>query len=161
MTKTVCTVLFTALLSLSSIISVSSQESRSNKTQGRRFRIVEPNVYSPSLYADKFRAQFTLVDLPGGSETGNRWQVSYRLYFIPENEYWKVMRSGQTISEPTQFPVKILLTEGQFSRINLRTLRNRIYVRDGIPFKSKIPQQDQTKFGMLMTAYSARIYDAR
>lgn len=138
-----------------------AQESRRSKALGRHFRVVEPDLYSPDLYADTLKVQFTLVDLPGASKVGSKWEVSYRVYFIPEDKYWKAVGSQPSISEPAQFPEKILLAEGKFSRVRLATMSERTYIRDRIAFKSKIPQKHQTKFAMLMTSYSIKIYDAR
>lgn len=140
------------------------------QAQGQRLRSrtrrMEPNLHAPNLYADRLRMQFMLVNLPGAVEPGSFWEVNYRLYFISESEFERVMRqtfgSGNyTVNGFPDFPNKILLAEGNFREENLRTLRNRVHIVDAIAFKARVPNQMQTKFARLMTFYSVRIFDAR
>jgi len=130
-----------------------------------RIRSLEPNLYSPNLYADRLKMKFTLINLPGASQPGSYWEISYKLYYISEAEYRKVImqsgRGGGTITESTQFPEKILLTTGHYKSWHLGILRQRTHIQDGITFKAKIPDKDRTKFAILMTNYSIKIYDAK
>jgi len=59
------------------------------KPKGTVFRKLEPNLYSPQLYAEKLKIKFSLVDLPGSKDARSTWEVSYRLYFISEAEHVK------------------------------------------------------------------------
>ncbi len=138
---------------------------QTQKPKATRIRRYEPNVYAPQLYADSLSMKFTLVDLPGAKQAGSYWEVSYRLYFITEAEYWNVIkeagRSGQAGLDPSQFPEKIPLADGNFKGKQLATLKDRTYFRAGITFKAKIPDHARTKFAALITSYAVKIYDAR
>lgn len=141
------------------------------KPAGTVFRRIEPNLYSPQLYAEKLIMRFALVDLPGAKDVGSTWEVSYRMYFISEDEYEQVSANllkqrapeGGSLSwnpDPVQFPKKMILGEGQFKKNDLGSFEDRTFVRDNVVFKSMIPEYDQTKFGYLMTSYSVKIFDA-
>lgn len=146
-----------------------AQGQRSRATTFRRF---EPNVYAPDLYADRLKLKLTLINLPGAGEAGSYWEVSYRIFFISEAEVQAVTEetrkrqapNGGSFSwnpNPSMFPGKILLAQGSFKRTSLATLTDRTYIQDRIPFKSKIPDKQRTKFATLMTSFSVKLYDAR
>lgn len=105
-----------------------------------------------------------LVNLPGAAESGSYWEVSYRLYFIPEavfaGEVERRTHGGQDAGSP-QYSRQVLLAKGQFKQRNLATLKDRTYVLDRVSFKSKVPDKERTKFAVLMTVYSVKIFDAR
>lgn len=130
-----------------------------------RSRTVEPNVYAPDLYSNKLRMKFTLVNLPGSGEPESFWEVSYRLYFIPEavfaNEVERRKLSEGNSSGPPQYSRQILLAQGHFKRGKTATLKDRTHILDGVSFKSKVPDRERTKFAILMTVYSVKIFDAR
>jgi hypothetical protein len=146
-----------------------AQGQRSRATTFRRF---EPNAYAPDLYADHLKLKLTLINLPGAVEAGSYWEVSYRIFFISEAEVQAVTEetrkrlapNGGSFSwnpNPSMFPGKILLAQGNFKRRNLATLTDRTYIQDRILFKSRIPDKQRTKFATLMTSFSVKLYDAR
>ncbi|MBV9925480.1 MAG: hypothetical protein JOZ96_10725 [Acidobacteria bacterium] len=124
---------------------------------------MEPNLYAPDLYARTLDMKFTLINLPGAARAGSTWEVSYQLYFVPEAQFRQALsRSGRsgTVTEPSQFPEKLLLASGSFSGRRLNSPPNRTRVVGGIPFRDKIPDGERTKFATLMLSYSVKIYDA-
>lgn len=153
-----------SLLTISFVLSL-VMGSAGQARKATRFRMFEPNVYAPGLYADRLRAKFTLVDLPGSSDSGSFWEVSYSLYFVPEaasqEEIERRARGGAHPAGPPQYPRQILLSKGQFKKRNLATLKDRTHILGGVSFKSRIPDRERTKFATLMTVYSVKIYDAR
>jgi hypothetical protein len=62
------------------------------QTRGSGFRTRENNVHAPQLYADKLDFMATLVDLPGAKNKQSYWELSYQLYFVPEETYWATVR---------------------------------------------------------------------
>jgi hypothetical protein len=127
------------------------------------FMVREENVYAPQLYADTLNFAATLVDLPGAGKKGSYWELSYELYFVPEDKYYEALeRAPRGPSNPTveEFPGRILLTRGHLKRTRLATLQQRSLLLNGIPFKRKIPDRQRTKFAHLLTAYSLKIFDA-
>lgn len=137
-----------------------SQSISAQNQRGKKVRMIqyEPNVYAPELYEDALDLHFTLVNLPGAETKGSYWEGSYKLYFLPEGELEKLTKSYLVADD---FQNKILLSEGNFRGNQLGTLDRRTFVRDSIPFKSKIPDQLRRKFANILTVYSIRIYDAR
>jgi hypothetical protein len=128
------------------------------------FMVREENVYAPHLYADTLNFTATLVDLPGANNTKSYWELSYELYFVPEDKYYEALeRAPRGPSNPTidEFPGRILLTKGHFKRTGLATLRQRTMTANGIPFKQRIRNAQRTKFAHLLTAYSLKIFDAQ
>lgn len=140
-----------------------------------RLRMVEPNLYAPDLYADNLALQVILVDMPGADMPDSYWEAEYKLYFVSEAEYKKVVdnalaemaRQGQSRRvlswdpQPAQFPEKIMLAEGEIKISKLDSLTARTFLQEKIDFKSKIPDKLRTKFAHLMTSYSVKIFDAR
>ena len=123
----------------------------------------ENNVYAPELYAKEIDFIATLVDLPGAKNTKSYWELSYQLYFIPEDKYYESlerMPAGSANPGPEQFPGKILLAEAHEKKVKLATLKERTYVANKLPFKDKIPDSARTKFARVMTSYSIKIFDA-
>jgi hypothetical protein len=114
----------------------------------------------------------SLVDLPGSNEQASYWEVTYKLYFISEAEYYEVLNQilkqsapgGGAVTwnpDPSAFPGKILLAEGEFKKTKLSSLQDRVYEREGVVFKSKIPDKDRTKYAQILSSYSVKIFDAR
>jgi hypothetical protein len=131
--------------------------------KGSGFRVREPNLYAPHLYADKIDFIATLVDLPGANEKKSYWELSYQLYFIPEQKYQEALRQlprGGSNPTPEQFPGRILLAEGHKKKTNLSLPKDRKISLSGVPFKEKVTDAKRTKFAVLMTSYSVRIFDA-
>ena len=127
------------------------------------FMVREENVYAPHLYSDTLDLAATLVDLPGANNTRSYWELSYELYFVPEDKYYEALeRAPRGPSNPTveEFPGRILITHGRLKRTRLATLQQRSLLLNGIPFKRKIPDRQRTKFAHLLTAYSLKIFDA-
>lgn len=163
--KRLVTVLLVALLwnlLPSLMVSANAQAPKPRATSFRRF---EPNVYAPELYADRLKMKFALINLPGAEQLGSYWELSYSLYFVSEVEYVNAIkqaaRTHQSALDPANFPAKILLATGSITGKRLATLKDRTRILNGIVFKAKIPQKDQTKFGGLLTSYAVKIHDAR
>jgi hypothetical protein len=146
-----------ALLSPSAVASSSASQRDSG------FKVREPNLYAPDLYADKVDFIATLTDLPGAKKKESYWELSYELYFIPEKTYYQTIRQlprGGSNPTPEQFPGRILLAEGHKKKKSLGSLTERTLTLTGVPFKQKVPDAERTKFALLMTHYSVRIFDA-
>jgi hypothetical protein len=131
------------------------------QTRGSVFRTRENNVHAPQLYADKLDFMATLVDLPGAKNKQSYWELSYQLYFVPEETYWatvrRLPRNGQAMD---YFSRKILIAEGYRKKTRVGTLANRTIALTGLPFKQKVPDAQRTKFAVLITSYAVKIYDA-
>ena len=135
------------------------------KAQGgySAFKVREVNVYAPHLYADKLDVVATLVDLPGARKKQSYWELSYQLYFVPEDRYYEAVARfprGGSNPTPEQFPGRVLLLEGHKQIRRLGTLAERTIKLTGVPFKQKVPDTQRTKFACLMTHYSVKIFDA-
>jgi hypothetical protein len=127
------------------------------------FTTREPNLYSPQFYADKLDFEATLVKLPGVNRKKSFWELSYQLYFIPEDKYYEAIKHfprGPSNPTPDQYPGKMLLAEGHKKKTGLVTVQDRIITLTGVPFKEKIPDAQRTKFAHLMTVYAVKIFDA-
>jgi hypothetical protein len=134
-------------------------------TQGRvsGFRVREVNVHAPSLYADHIDFIATLKDLPGARHKQSSWELSYQLFFVPEDKYHEALRhapKGGFNPTPEHFEGRILLAEGHKKKTRLGTLKERTITLNGVPFKQKVPDALRTKFSVLITAYSLKIFDA-
>jgi len=128
------------------------------------FRVREVNVYAPHLYADNLDFIATLVDLPGARKKQSYWELSYQLYFVPEDKYYEAVKRlprGASNPTPEQFPGRVLLFEGHKKTRRLGTLTDRTIKLTGVPFKQKVPDTQRTKFACLMTHFSVKIYDAQ
>jgi hypothetical protein len=139
-----------------------------SQTQRARIdrRTIKPNQPTPELYPDKLSVKITLMNLPGAGLPRSGWQVEFKTYFVPEQEFeWnmkQLAREGKSGElRPEYFPGRILLAEGSFSKNKLGTLRERTFWREGIDFKNKIPYRQQTSFSSLLSFYSVKIYDAK
>jgi hypothetical protein len=128
------------------------------------FNTREPNLYSPQFYADKLDFEATLVKLPGINKKKSSWELSYQLYFIPEDKYYEALDRlprGPSNPTPDQYPGKMLLAQGHKKKTGLVTVQDRMITLSGVPFKEKVPDAQRTKFAHLMTAYSVKIFDAQ
>jgi len=122
----------------------------------------QPNLYAPQLYADKIDFSATLVDLPGAQNKQSYWELSYQLYFIPEARYYEALRGfpqGGYDPTPEEFPGRILLATGHQKKSRLATPPERTILLTAVNFKEKVPDAQRTKFGILLTAYSVKIFD--
>ena len=127
------------------------------------FRVREPNLYAPNLYADKIDFIATLEKLPGANKKQSYWELSYELYFIPEDKYHETLRRlGKGGHNPTaeEFAGRILLATGHKKKTRLAMLNERTITLSGVIFKQKVPDTQRTKFAVLMTSYSVKIFDA-
>jgi hypothetical protein len=127
------------------------------------FNVRQPNLYAPHLYADKIELLATLDELPGAQKNSSYFELSYQLYFIPEARYHEALgRFPQGGYDPTpeEFPGRILLAAGHQKKRRLSTPQERTILLTGVNFKQKVPDVQRTKFGVLMTAYSVKIFDA-
>ena len=126
-------------------------------------RTLEPNVHVPNLYAEKIDFIATLVDLPGSKKKESYWELSYQLFFVPEEKYYETIRrlpQGGSNPAPEEFSGRILLAEGREKKNGLETLKERTISLTGVAFKQKVPDAQRTKFAYLMTGYSVKIFDA-
>lgn len=131
--------------------------------QGSGFQVREPFLHAPDLYAENLDFVSTLVNLPGAQNKRSYWELSYQLYFIPEDKYHEALKRlprGGFKPPPEFFEGSILLAQGRKKIRSLATLPERTITRAGVPFKQKIPDAQRTKFAVLMTAYSVKIFDA-
>ena len=127
------------------------------------FKVREPNLYAPHVYADNLEFIATLVDLPGARKKQSYWELSYELYFVPEDKYYEaVARLPRGPSNPTleQFPGRVLLLEGHKKTRRLDTLKERTIHLTGVSFKQRVPDAQRTKFARLMTHFSVKVFDA-
>ena len=127
------------------------------------FKVREPNLHAPQLYADSINLIATLENLPGASKKKSYWEISYQLFFIPEDKLYEALRRlprGGSNPPPEFFTGKILLAEGHRKKSRLDTLNDRTIVFNSVTFKEKVPDAQRTKFANLMTTYSAKIFDA-
>ena len=127
------------------------------------FRTRENNVHAPQLYSDKLDFIATLVNLPGANNKRSYWELSYQLYFIPEESYWgsiRRRRPGGYNPTPDDFPGTILLGEGHRKSRRIATLDDRTITFVGHAFKRKVPDALRTKFAVVMTYYAVKIFDA-
>ncbi|HZS09582.1 MAG TPA: hypothetical protein VFD58_32440 [Blastocatellia bacterium] len=135
----------------------------------RNYRMSEPGVSAPELFADTLQLKTVLVDLPGAQLPGSRWEASWQVWFIPEAEEQRAISerllpgAGAVAwnPRPEDFRDKILLAEGSFSKAGLFTLADRTSLSDPIQFRSRIPESARTKFATLMTSYQVTIFDAK
>lgn len=137
---------------------------QTQQNRGGSFRKREPNLHAPEFYSDNLKLKIILVDLPGAGEARSSWEVSYQVFFIPEDKYYDALKqlpAGGSDPTAAQFPGKLLLSEGQVKKNSLATIQERTYVRDTIPFKLKVPDEQRTKFARLMTSFSIKIFDAK
>jgi len=136
-------------------------ESSQGGSTGNKTR--QPNLHVPNLYADKIDFIATIVDLPGAKKKESYWELSYQLFFVPEEKYYETiyrLPKGGSNPEPEEFAGRILLAEGRQKRTRLETLDDRTITLTGVSFKHKIPDSQRTKFGYLLTGYSVKIFDA-
>ena len=152
---------YVLLLCLLLPIGIPARSSAGQTTAGT-FGKRENNVYAPELYAKEIDFIATLVDLPGAKNTRSYWELSYGLYFIPEDKYYAAvegMPAGAANPGPDQFPGRILLAEAREKKEKLSTLKDRTHVSKKLAFKDKIPDSARTKFARIMTSYSIKIFD--
>jgi len=129
-------------------------------------RTIRPNLIAPDLYSDKLSLKITLMNLPGATTSASYWEVEYKVFFVPEQDFEKSMKELNKTGKgrelrPEYFPNRILLTTGKFNKQKLDTLQDRAYVRSGIVFRDKIPSEQQTSFSSLMSFYSIRVFDGK
>ena len=156
-TRFLTTILLQYVLLSSFVPSAIAQSNR------RGFKTREPNLYAPKLYADNLDFIATLVKLPGVSKKQSYWELSYQLYFVPEDKYYEAVRrlpQGGSNPSPEEFSGRILLIEGHKKKTRLDTLKDRTITLTGVAFKQRVPDAQRTKFALLMTAYSVKIFDA-
>lgn len=127
------------------------------------FRVRQPNVYAPQVYADTIDFLATLENLPGAQKKQSNWELSYQLYFIPEAKYHEALSrfpQGGYNPTPEEFPGKILLTARRQKKTRLSTSQERTILLTGIDFKRKVPDAQRTMFGVLYTVWAVKIFDA-
>lgn len=133
------------------------------QAQSTGFMTRENNVHAPQLYADKLDFIATLVDLPGAKNKRSYWELSYQLYFVPEENYWATVRPsppGGSNPGPEHFTGKILIGEGYRKKTRTATLKDRTITVTGWQFKQKVPDALRTKFAVVITSYTVKIFDA-
>jgi hypothetical protein len=130
---------------------------------GGTITVREPNLHVPNLYADKIDFVVTLIDLPGAKKKQSYWELSYQLFFVPEDRYYETIRrlpKGGSNPTPEEFAGRILLAQGHQRKAGLETLKGRTITLRGVPFKEKVPDAQRTKFAYVLTGYSLKIFDA-
>lgn len=135
-----------------------SQKSRSSSM------VREPNLHAPDLYADRIDFEAALIDLPGAKLKQSYWELSYQLYFVPEDKYYGMVQNvarGSSNPTPEEFPGRILLAEGHKRKAASGTLEDRLITLASVPLKKKVPEAQRTKFAKLLTGYSLKIFDAQ
>jgi hypothetical protein len=131
-------------------------------TTPQTFQVREPFRHAPEVYADQLNFVATLVNLPGAAKKQSRWELSYQLFFIPEDKYQEALKRlprGGSNPPPEHFHGRILLARGHRKITRLGTIEERTITLNGVPFKQKIPDGLRTKFGVLMTGYAVKIFD--
>ena len=89
--KPKCRVLLLGLLLVTSLPeSASAQKPVMRTSRVLRF---EPNVHAPEMYGDELSMQFMLVNLPGAGNKATSWSGEYQLYYIPEADFEKNIKS--------------------------------------------------------------------
>lgn len=149
-------------LTLCPLLPLSTVEATQQGSSG--FKVREPNLHTPDLFADNLDFVATLVNLPGATKKESYWELSYQLYFVPEEKYYEAIKRlprGPSNPPPEHFHGRIFLAEGRQKKTRLATLEDRTIRLTGIPFKQKIPDAQRTKFSYLLTAYSVKIFDAQ
>ena len=127
------------------------------------FRTREPNLYAPQVYADKIDFLARLEDLPGAHKKQSHWELSYQLYFLSEAKYYEAgarFPQGGYNPTPEEYPGKILLAAGRQKKTRLSTPEERKILLTGVDFKRKVPDAQRTMFGVLMTVWAVKIFDA-
>ena len=129
-------------------------------------RTITPNRMAPELYSDNLSLKITLMNLPGAATSSSYWEVEFQLFFVAEQDFKKNLKDMRDANKgrelrPEYFPNRILLATGKFNKHNLRTLKERAYVRQGITFRNKIPPEQQTSFSSLMSFYSVKVFDGK
>jgi hypothetical protein len=129
-------------------------------------RSITPNLSAPELYSDQMSLKISLVNLPGADVPGSYWQEEFKVYFVAEQDFQRIMKELQRDGrnreiKPEYFPNRILLAEGSFTKNRLRTLDERTFRREAIPFKVKIPAAQRTSFSSLITFFSVKVHDAK
>lgn len=128
------------------------------------FKVREPNLYAPLLYADTLAFNATLLKLPGAENKQSYWELSYQLYFVPEDKYYEAIKrlpKGPSNPTPEDFAGRILLATGHKKRMHVNNVSQRTITLSRVPFKQKVPDAQRTKFAHLMTAYAVKIFDAQ
>jgi hypothetical protein len=154
-------VLFSSLPS--SMTGVTTWDVQSAQRGHGGFKVREPNVYAPYVYADDLEFIATLVDLPGATHKQSYWELSYQLFFVPEDKYYEALKRaprGPSNPTPAEFPGRVLLAQGHKRTRRLGSLKERTIHLSRVSFKPRIPDPQQTKFAHLLTHYSVKIYDA-
>ncbi|HKG59865.1 MAG TPA: hypothetical protein VKB05_08825 [Pyrinomonadaceae bacterium] len=129
-------------------------------------RTIRPNLIAPELYSDKLSLKITLMNLPGAATSASHWEVEFQLFFVPEQDFEKTMKELNKAGKgrelrPEYFPSKILLATGKFNKQRLDTLKQRVFLRQGISFRDKVPPELQTSFSSLMSFYSVKVFDGK
>lgn len=132
-------------------------------TEPQIFRTREKNLYAPHVYADKIDFLARLEGLPGAQKKQSYWELSYQLYFLSEAKYYEAGQrfpQGGYSPTPEEYPGKILLTTGHQKKTRLSTPEERTILLTGIDLKRKVPDAEQTMFGVLITVWAVKIFDA-
>jgi hypothetical protein len=129
-------------------------------------RTITPNLSAPELYSEQMSLKISLVNLPGADVPGSYWQGEFKVYFVAEQDFQRIMKELQRDGrnrelKPEYFPSRIMIAEGNFTKNRLRTLDERTFLREGILFKRKIPAPQRTSFSSLLTFFSVKVHDAK
>ena len=128
-------------------------------------RTIRPNLIAPELYSDNLSLKITLMNLPGAVISASKWEVEFQVFFVPEKDFRKNIEDMKKAGKgrelrPEYFPSRIPLATGKFNKHRLGTLKERVFVRQ-IPFRNKVPPEQQTSFSSLMSFYSVKVFDGK
>jgi len=126
---------------------------------------VTPNKLAPEFYGEDLSLKATLVNLPGANVAGSAWTLWYEVYFLPEGQLREVaIKKGGRLGAETgagDFPKRIFLGKGSFTKKSLNTLAKRTAISEKFAFESKVPASLQMEGANLLTVYTIKIYDAK
>jgi hypothetical protein len=128
--------------------------------------IMGRNVIASQLYSDNLSLKITLMNLPGAATLTSYWEVEFQVFFVPEEDFGKTLKDLKDAGKsrelrPEYFPSRILLAKGKFKKHSLGTLKDRAFLRQGFPFKNRIPKDQQTSFSNLVSFYSVKVFDGK
>jgi hypothetical protein len=129
-------------------------------------RTITPDLSAPELYSEQVSLKISLVNLPGADMSGSYWQEEFKVFFVAEQDFQRIMKELQKDGrnrelKPEYFPNRIMIAEGSFTKNKLGTLDERTFLREGIPFRRKIPAPQRTSFSSLLTFFSVKVHDAK
>lgn len=136
-----CSVVF-LITSLFAINGIAQERLTSRRSEAQK----TPNVVA---------IKFTLLNSPGITDEGSRWETAYELRIANEEAYYEASRQGK-FKGGSQERVGELIAQGSFTRKLLRLLKNRSIVLQ-VPLTRQIRERlkNQPKDRVKLTAATA------